>query len=289
MGRLALHFLGDEAALDASGNPLTLPPATWPLLGCLLIAPHRRMARGALAGALWPDQDERSARHCLATALWRIKRRLGDAEELIALGSDSVGLVVSERVWIDVVSFEQVTQAALDDPSRLSDRSQREALRCALGYYRGDLLPMVSNEQIGIERERLRALYLDAGLEYVRACRCHREWRQACEIGRAICAAEPFREDAQRLLMEALIECGNAAQALQHYRDFAAVLDAELGVAPMAETRALADSIIRTPAVAAVPAGGVGEAPPRRMLLMARQQMLASLSLLDKALAQSRL
>ena len=39
-----MHFLGDEAALDASGNPLTLPPATWPLLGCLLIAPHRRMA-----------------------------------------------------------------------------------------------------------------------------------------------------------------------------------------------------------------------------------------------------
>jgi DNA-binding SARP family transcriptional activator len=205
------------------------------------------------------------------------------------LAKDSVGLAIGDGVWIDVVTFEATTQAALDDPVRLDERGVREALREALGYYRGDFLPQVSHDQIEIERERLRALYLDAGLEYVRACRRHREWRQACEIGRAICAAEPFREDAQRLLMEALIECGNGAQALQQYRDLAALLEAELGVAPAAETRALAESIARS----AWPKPQVGEAaeageavPPRRMLLMARQQMLTSISLLDQALAQ---
>ena len=287
MGTLSLHLLGEKAAYSATGDPLTLPPATWPLLGCLLSAPRRRMARGSLAGALWPDRDEKSARHCLATALWRIRQRLGDSVELIEVGNDTIGVVANDQVWIDVLAFEQATQAALDDPLRLCERSEREGLRRALGYYRGDFLTQVGHDQVEIERERLRALYLDAGLEYVRACRQAREWRQACEIGRAICAAEPYREDAQRLLMEALIECGNAAQALQQYREFAALLETELGVAPAAETRALGESIGRSSPADPRMVGEVAERSPRRILLMARQQMLASLSLLDKALAQS--
>ena len=286
MARLALHLLGEESALDASGKRIALPPATWPMLGCLLTAPRRRMGRGALAGALWPDRDEKSARHCLATALWRIRQRLGTSAEVIALAKDSVDLATGEGVWIDVVNFEEATQAALEDPARLDERGEREALRVALGHYRGDFLSQVSHDQIAIERERLRALYLDAGLEYVRACSRYHEWRQACEIGRAICAAEPFREDAQRLLMEALIECGNGAQALQQYREFAALLETELSVAPAAETRALAESIGSPGQPEPRAAGRTDAAPPRRMLLMARQQMVTSLSLLDKALAQ---
>ena len=158
----------------------------------------------------------------------------------------------------------------------------------ALGHYRGDFLESCGVDSIVIERERLRALYLDSGLELARACKRHGEWRMACELGRTICTVEPLREDAQRLLMEAMVACGNRAQAVQHYRDFERLLADELAVRPMRETRELAATIMRAPVPPPAMRALIAPADEsgRQKLLMARQQLAESLSLLDQALAQ---
>lgn len=302
MGALVLHLLGEEFAGDEDGRGLSLPPAAWPLLGCLLSAPSHRMNRGSLAGALWPEQDEQSARHCLATAVWRLRKRLGAAAGLIQMDSESIALLAGDGMAIDVLEFEHVATAALRNPTLLDQRVERDRLCDALAIYRGELLPGISHELVELERERLRALFLDAGLEFIRACRRNGELRLACEVGRRICAAEPFREDAQRLLMQALVECGNPAKALHGYREFEALLRMELGVQPTSETRALASQIALglagagsdTPVMpAATPVAAMGARPvaesavasPRAMLLQARGQMAKSLDLIDQTLA----
>jgi DNA-binding SARP family transcriptional activator len=276
MAELALHLLGARMALGAAGAAVGLPAAGWSLIGSVLAAPHRRIGRGQLAAALWPDQDDEAARRCLATALWRLKQRLGT-------------LVTDDEVWIDAVAFERGAEAALDNPARLDSAAEREALKHTLSHYRGDFLEFSAVDAIVIERERLRALYLDAGLELARACKRHGDWRGACELGRAICTVEPLREDAQRLLMEAMVACGNRAQAVQHYRDFERLLADELAVRPMKETRELAAAIARAPSplpqIATAPAAEP-DLSGRQKLLMARQQLADSLSLLDQALAQ---
>jgi hypothetical protein len=42
-------------------------------------------------------------------------------------------------------------------------------------------------------------------------------WAAAREAAQTLCAVEPLREDAQRLLMMALAQCGNRALALEQY------------------------------------------------------------------------
>ena len=91
---------------------------------------------------------------------------------------------------------------------------------------------------------------------------------------------------AQRLLMEAMVACGNRAQAVQHYRSFERLLADELSVRPMRETRDLAAAIARVSAAPEPDATIRAEVPYRQTLLMARQQLAESLSLLDQALSQ---
>jgi DNA-binding SARP family transcriptional activator len=291
MAELALHLLGAKIALGAAGATVVLPTIGWSLIGSVLAAPHRRVGRDQLAAALWPDQDDEAARRCLATALWRLKQRLGALNALLRIGNETISVIDDDQAWVDAIAFERGVAAALDDPATLDSAADRDALKCALGHYRGDFLEFSTVDAIVIERERLRALYLDGALELARACKRHGEWRTACELGRAICTVEPLREDAQRLLMEAMVACGNRAQAVQHYRDFERLIADELAVRPMKETRELAASISRSPTMPP-PLAGIpqlkisSENPGRQKLLMARQQLAESLSLLDQALAQ---
>ena len=285
MAELALHLLGARIALDSAGTAIMLPSVAWSLIGAVLAAPHRRIGRSQLAAALWPDQDEEAARRCLATALWRLKQRLGRLN-LLRVGKETIALAEGGEVWVDAIAFERGVEGVLADPAKLDDAAERDALRQALGHYRGDLLESSPVDAIAIERERLRALYLDAALELARACKRHGEWRVASELGRAICAVEPLREDAQRLLMEAMVACGNRAQAVQHYRSFEQLLADELAVRPMRETRELAAAIARVSVSPEPDAPIRADVPYRQTLLMARQQLAESLSLLDQALSQ---
>jgi len=293
MAELALHLLGAKIALGATGTAVVLPTIGWSLIGSVLAAPHRRLGRDQLAAALWPDQDDEAARRCLATALWRLKQRLGTLNALLRIGNETISVIDDGRgddgAWVDAIAFERGVAAALEDPAALDNVADRDALKSALGHYRGDFLEFSTVDAIVIERERLRALYLDGALELARACKRHGEWRTACELGRTICTVEPLREDAQRLLMEAMVACGNRAQAVQHYRDFERLIAEELAVRPMKETRELAASISRSPLMSApalaelkISADNAG----LQKLLMVRQQLAESLSLLDQALAQ---
>ena len=160
-----LHVLGEESFLVGSGRRIPLPDISWMLLGTVLAAPRRSMSRGRLAAELWPDSDEAAARHCLATTLWRIRQRLDCRDSLIDARDDLIALVGDRAIWIDALAFERRAQAALDDPASLDSGRVRAKLRRALALYAGDFLPRRMNDLIAIERERLRALYLDAGYE----------------------------------------------------------------------------------------------------------------------------
>lgn len=289
MAGMTFYLLGQQAAFDGAGRQLVLPAMVWPLVGNLLCAPKYTMSRQALAGTLWPEHEECLARHNLASVLCRIKGRLVALGACFRASKSTVELCPDFVATIDVVRFEAVVAEKLRDPAALATRAGRDDLRVALDRYVGDFLPQLSDVQVQIERERLRALYLDAGLEYVRACCRNSEWRAACEVARGICAVEPFREDAQRMLMQSLVGCGNEASALQAYRTFEQLLGRELGVQPAHETRAIADAIQRRIA-GPVQAPAVSQSPPppspRRILSEVRCQISGSLGLLDQVLAQ---
>jgi len=68
-------------------------------------------------------------------------------------------------------------------------------------------------------------------------------WQAAIAASRRWLELDGLHEPAQRLLMSALAAAGEPAAALRQYRECVRILDRELGVAPLAETTALAEAI----------------------------------------------
>lgn len=280
-----ISMLGTELAAAVRQPPPHLPDATWAMIGCLMSAPRRTLSRGQLAAELWPDSCDDDARNCLSSALWRIRKSLPCFDRLIETSSDHFRLNPSANIWIDVVAFEQRVSLALAQPDRLSSIVERCRLERGLMLYRGEFLRRRECESIQIERERLRALYLDAGYLLAESCARNGEWQTTRKLCTALCVAEPLREDLQRLLIEAYLETGNRALALRQYNQLCDCLSRELQVEPMPQSQALARRIAG-PLSEPTNAACRGEPTDMRAILMtARRQVASTLSLIDSALS----
>lgn len=285
MATWIMRLLGHEHICRSDTGALDLPDIWWPVLGSLLAAPRWKLTRGVLAGRLWPDKDEHSARHCLATALWRIKSRLPRDQKLVSLDGESIRLALGRFDFVDMLAFERRAQSALRHPGILACAGQRHKLARTLRHYTGSFLASRDHETIVFERERLRTLYLDALFALAQAETRAQNWNAARTSAQALCAIEPLREDAQRLLMTAHVRCGSRALALSQYRSLVTLLERELDIAPMVETQRLAAAIGGGPAAANAQADACSDNPHRGTMLEIRDNLERSLALLESALS----
>jgi DNA-binding SARP family transcriptional activator len=278
-----MRLLGREHIARSDVGALDLPDIWWPVLGCLLAAPNRCLSRSAMAGRLWPDKGEQAARHCLATALWRIKSRLPRDQKLVSLDGETMRLSLTRFDFVDVLVLQRRAQATLRKPGSLAAAGDRLKLARALGFYEGCYLAERDHECIAFERERLRTLYIDALFALAQAEARAENWQAARAAGQTLCAIEPLREDAQRLLMTSHVHCGSRALALSQYRSLVAVLQAELDIGPMAETQRLAAEI-----GGRVPGAEVGPVAtcdsPRSAMLRVRDNLQEAIRVIEAAL-----
>lgn len=278
-----LRLCGGEALVQCGHGQVRLPDIAWPILGCLAAAKHYRTTRARLTVQLWPEQDEDSARHRLATALWRVRSAVAGALPLIRSEGDVLALDLAPTLWVDALALERRLATIVSAPDRLAHPVERRRITHVLRAYRGEFLADRDQDWIVIQRARLRALHLDALYALAAASARAGSWAEALGHAVRLCEAEPLREDAQRLLMEAHARCGNRALALQQFRQCATILARELGVAPMAETRALAAEIAGREM-----AGDAVDLPPidlRAALTQVRSRTAETLAIVDRALS----
>ena len=208
----------------------------------------RPQSREKLTALLWGSHFEAQAKQNLRQALFRLRKVLGQN----ALESD--GEVVSlnaASVSCDVRRFETLVR-----------EGSREALSAATDLYRGRLIDDVTigeagwNEWIAVERERLLELALGAlvglGEQELAAGRAE----HALKAGQRAIGFNNMREDAHRLVVQALAATGRKAEALTHYQDLVALLKRELNTEPDAATRSLAAKLRGTPSSGGSPAFG---------------------------------
>ena len=190
--------------------------------------------RDTLLGLLWPEKERAVAQQTLRTLLHGLRRELNG--HLIEEGQ---ALRLSSDVAVDVRAFEAGLVAG------------PEALAAALQLYRGDFLSGFTldgapgfEEWILVERERYRRLAV-RGLTRLSAQQstAGRYAEALTSIDRAL-ALDPLQEDVQRDALRLHMLAGDRPGAIRRYDDLRRLLDEELGVTPMAETRALYDAII---------------------------------------------
>jgi predicted ATPase/DNA-binding SARP family transcriptional activator len=216
--------------------------------------PHRR---DALAGLLWPEQDEQAARHSLSQALWSLRTALDDRQAdppVILAGREVIQFNRTADHTLDVSGFVALIDASdahvHEDPQTCWICVRQ--LEQAIELYRGAFLAEFSladssafEEWQLVKRESLQRRITHA-LEHVIAFHRRRgDQQRAAEFARRWTNLDPLDEAAQRTLIAALAESGDRSGALRQFERCREILDAELGVTPDPETEELYQSILR--------------------------------------------
>ncbi|MDB5585000.1 MAG: adenylate cyclase, partial [Bradyrhizobium sp.] len=252
----SFELTGPLGVVDLPGKKLA------GLLAYLACTAPRPQSREKLSALFWGSHFDVQARQNLRQALFRLRKVLGEA----ALESD--GEVVSlnaAAVLCDVGRFEILIR-----------EGSRDALSAAADLYRGRLIDDVTvgeegwSEWLTGERERLLELALGAmvglGEQELAAGRAE----QALKAGQRAIALNNMREDAHRLIVQALADTGRKAEALKHYQGFVALLRRELNTEPDAETRSLIAGLRSTPSPNGSPAiKEIAKLPPVAVLPLA--------------------
>ena len=117
---------------------------------------------------------------------------------------------------VDVGEFTRLVAAGGRQAQMGDRRAAVESYMRAIGLYRGDL-SACSDARSVIERERLRAMYLNL-LAFLADERFAAGDYWAClEIAGRLLDGDPCREDAHRFVMRCHVRRGERAQALRQY------------------------------------------------------------------------
>jgi DNA-binding SARP family transcriptional activator len=190
---------------------------------------RRRADRRQVAGALWPvGGDERAAGN-LRSALWRLR-----GAGLDLLDGDHGFLVLSRDVTVDV---EEVSAWA---GRLITDRPGPLDLTVPTGWLGAlDLLPGWYDDWALIERERMRQRMLHALEALTRHLTLRARHAEAIDVAMVAVEAEPLRESAQRVLVEAHAAQSNHVEARRCFALYRRMIRRELGVDPSPELTAL--------------------------------------------------
>jgi DNA-binding SARP family transcriptional activator len=191
----------------------------------------RPRTRTYVARTLWPEATTARANANLRSSLWRALRT---GHRVIDASAHEMAL--ANNITVDI--HDAVTRAhRLLDKSCLCDDILDRRTRDDLS---ADLLPEWSdNEWVLIEQEQyhqLRLYALEAMAKRLTTATRHGE---AVAAGLAAVRAEPLRESAHRVLIDAHLAAGNRAAAQHQYEQCRRILHDELGLEPSGALRHL--------------------------------------------------
>ncbi len=194
--------------------------------------------REHLCCLFWPDTDDSAARRNLSRLLTHLRRAL-PAPELLLTSNDHVGLD-PRRAWSDTVAFEQLCAAV-----------KKGVPPQAVNLYRGPFLTGFSLPDspefevwATLERESWERLYLKALAVLIEEQAARGEHAAAIAHARRYLATDDLAEDIHRRLIELCAITGDRSAALRQFERCVAVLERELGVSPLPETRNVYQAIL---------------------------------------------
>jgi DNA-binding SARP family transcriptional activator len=193
-----------------------------------------------------------------------------------------IGFNADAEVWLDVAQFESHCNAAERAGSL---EAQAEHYRQAVELYTADLLTDCYEDWCILERERLQHRYLRALARLLTFYAQTEQLELAAEHARRILACDPLREEVHRDLIEIYLASGQSAAALRQYRLCETQLRQELGVEPMAETRALLGRVLQASVTARAARDGGVDLAFRESRSMPSPELAPTLSSLRDAAA----
>lgn len=204
------------------------------IFGQLVLAREKPHFRDQLAECFWPEADPSQSRAALRTELWRIRLTIAryglNPRHYLTAGIDTIQFHPSGPILVDTDLFDQATGPEPDFTS-------------VLALYRADLLEGEYGDWCRFQREHYRSRFvgvLELAMERAMAAG---DFCTALDLGNRLVSLDPLAEHVHRKLIACHAARGNRSAALKQYARCVSLLEQELGVTPMAETQALADTL----------------------------------------------
>lgn len=224
-------FLFGSPAIAARGRTTALPFERRGQLVAYLAMKRAWIGRPELAALLWPDLPAKLAYTNLRKTLFRLQ----GVDWSPAIAAEGGALRID--IGTDVDAFEKALAAG--------------NLGEAIAHRTGELLAGFDDDAneawtqwLSFERERVRVAWrgavlarLDEDIEAV----------EGVDLSGRLLAVDPLDEAALRSHLAWLSRAGQAGRARQVYRDFAARLSQDLGLAPSADLAAFHDALSGSP------------------------------------------
>jgi DNA-binding SARP family transcriptional activator/Tfp pilus assembly protein PilF len=235
-----IHLLGPMRTTTYLGESI-LPRGkkARAILACLALAAGERVARGRLAAMLWDRVSDAQARASFRQGLRQLSSAMGKlAPELLSIDRETVSLN-RDLCWIDaraLLAPQLVQQSAVrGDLAALCTGELLEGLDGITASF--DQLLLSERTRFS---EQLSALLQE---ELRQSDQLSVEAEERASIARRMIVFDPTHEGASRILMKALADMGERAQAVREYVRCRKALRKTLDVEPSPETKALYEAI----------------------------------------------
>ena len=251
-GVAALGVLG-PLLLEGDAGPIRIGSSRQRrLLAALAAHLGRAVEVGQLVDLVWADDLPADPAGAVQTNVARLRRLLPDG---IRLTTTPEGYrLEADRAIVDVTAFADhlAAAAALGDPV-----ARRDRLGAGLALWRGHPYAELDHPTLAPAVARLAELHAGAAEQHAEALLAAGCTAEATAELEALIAAEPLREGAVALLMQALVAAGRQGDALAAFARLRARLADELGMDPSPRLCELEQRVLRqdlpTASVAPVP------------------------------------
>ena len=242
MSVLEISLLGSPE-VKRNGRSLTIPRRQTRALLYRLSSRLEPITREKLCFLFWPDVPENNARRNLSHLLTHVRRALPNHAMLLTEG---------DRVWLDpdMTWSDTAVFAQLETPSL--PKQQPQADQEIVDLYRGPFLADFSlpgsvefETWITCERQNWERLYLDRLFALVKEWTMKGAYEVAIRYAERYLATNSLSEEVHRHLISLYAANGERTAALQQFEQCVVVLERELGVRPLPETRDIYEKVLK--------------------------------------------
>jgi DNA-binding SARP family transcriptional activator len=218
------------------------------ILRYLAAQPRHREHGDVLMDVLWPDDPPEVARHKLHCAISALRVSLNGSsfarkrDGYVVHEDGTYGLGDPTRLEIDA----DILLAGFEAGQRAGRKNAIAHYEAACRLYSGPFLPEdLYAEWSQIRRQQVTQAYLSMCSAVAEHLQTTGKWDAAADWALRIIEENRCDESAYRQLMRAYACQGKRSEAIRQFRRCERVLEEELDVRPMPDTRALFDCIVR--------------------------------------------
>lgn len=214
-------------AVRSLGREVTLSEREAALLVALALR-RETVPRARMADLLWPDLEEYAARNALSVCLHRLRAHLGNDKAILRL---SDGYRLHDDVRVDLWEFDRIVSAIRSRPAL--GEAERAVLWATHAKLRSQRPSRMETWEWFEPTERhLAELRLEVAHRLASDLLSHGELRKALELALEMIEYDACDESAREIAISALLQSGDRAAAMRHYRQYRETLLAELQCEP---------------------------------------------------------